>query len=882
MRRLLLLIAFILVFLQVAQGQSIYSSQQDATWEFRFSTSRKASHYTNQVLKQLALAHLKVPEKTTFNFFFSYGTSISFQQGNQLDVSLALTPSVCTGDVVVRDFNLQKLLVPASCNLRLSVVNPFKGEVFSSNHDNINLTDLLAGYTLTSFPDSLWAAGSRVEVEFRGFGFDEAGYKRIEKELYAIRDYDAAATLADTLEKKIRQARIRQFTPEEAFRIYIFCNKGVFLLKEALKKTTEIVPGKDPRGLFAKVPVVVFQFNDLTEFLIREGMSGPVAGNAYINQATAFGNALSDAMKLSQRVDYYSSPFYYRLFSNSTTAGQVFQASKMLNLFAKQRKVQAVDFKLLSHRIVDEYLHKGELLMAEGRYAEAVDLLTAGGRFCSVNPVIPMQQRLETALARARSGLIASYIRIVQKALDNNVPSLADKYLTEAMLYAGRYGMTAADSTGFAGLYGLLSGKNLQSGNNHLGNRNYQAALAEFDKTISIATQFKLRQVLQQAEDGQARAVHGIYKDMFYKAAKALNAGSLALADILLKEATVFAYAYPGYKPDPVSIDSLTTGIARINYNSLLKEAEESLKGFNLEKAVELLIQASDFSRKYPAIQQPLYDSIVLKAGIPKINALFSEGRIKLWAGEPENALDLANEALQLASAFNVSGKPEIKQQYSSIIEIADETLCKRVKGELTSLINSAGERFLQNKFAEASTFVLKARELIYSKGACGLNTQELNKITEHYKHPVRWNEMVNNARSLIAAGDYFEGVELIQQAGALFSYYRLDTLGLANTGLFEIAITSDYLPLVRYAVGYYITRRSYEQSLQLLARMHKAGAGATDTYSLQESLARGLAQRDVAETEMLNLKTMLKVYTGGDKWFRRFAEVYKYHVENR
>lgn len=33
------------------------------------------------------------------------------------------------------------------------------------------------------------------------------------------------------------------------------------------------------------------------------------------------------------------------------------------------------------------------------------------------------------------------------------------------MLYSQRYGMSRADSAGFAGL-GLLSGKNIQSGNN--------------------------------------------------------------------------------------------------------------------------------------------------------------------------------------------------------------------------------------------------------------------------------------------------------------------------------------------------------------------------------------------------------------------------------
>ncbi|MHC1775424.1 MAG: hypothetical protein AB9834_08435 [Lentimicrobium sp.] len=879
---MLFLISLFLVFLQIAQGQSIYSLQQDASWEFRFTSSRKAPSYNNQVIKQLALAHLKVPEKTGFFFYYSYGASISFQQGNQLDVSLALTPSVCTGDVVVRDFNLQQLLVPARCSIRLSLINPIKGEVFVSIHDSIRLTDLLAGFTLATFPDSLWAAGSRIEAEFKGFVFDEPGYKRIEKELYAIRDYDAASTLADTLEKKIRLARIRQTTPEDAFRTYVFCNKGVFLLRESLKTKTEIVPGHDPRGLIQKVPVIAFQFNDLSDFMISEGIAGPLAGNVYLNLSSAFGNALSDALKLSQKVDYYSSPYYYRLFSNSTTTGQVWQASKVLLRFAERKGIKDVDFKLLSVRILDEYLRIGHIMMDDGRYAEAVDLLSSANRFCKANPAISIQERLVAELSNARSGLTASYIRIVQKSLDNNLPSLADKYLSEAMLYSQRYGMSSADSAGFAGLYGLLSGSNIQSGNSYLAKSNYYSALAEFDKAVSIASRFKLNQVLRQAEEGQVKAVSMIYAEMFDKAARALSDGKPAEAGLLLDEAGEFAGAYPAYKPDPVSVDSLKTKIALVSYNSLLSEAVEMAKSRSYAKAVELLLRATDLSREYAIAEDALYDSVISKAGIPRINEMLSGSRLKLWAGEPEAALALADEAMQLASVFGISGRHEINQQYSSVMEIADETLCNRVKGELSSLINRADESFSQNKFDAASEFVFQARELIYSRASCGLNTLELNRLTEKYRSPVRWNETVKNANSLIASGDYFKGIEMIQQAGALFTYYRLDTLGLLNTGLFEIAISSDYLPLIRHACGYYLTRNSYDQSLHLLDRMRLNGATEADACELQESLARGLAGRDVAETEMLNVKVMLKTYTKGDKWYSRFAEVYRYHVENR
>jgi len=141
---------------------------------------------------------------------------------------------------------------------------------------------------------------------------------------------------------------------------------------------------------------------------------------------------------------------------------------------------------------------------------------------------------------------------------------------------------------------------------------------------------------------------------------------------------------------------------------------------------------------------------------------------------------------------------------------------------------------------------------------------------------------MVKSANALIAAGDFLKGIEIIQQAEAVFTYYRLDTLGLLNSGLFGLAMTTDHIPLLKYATGHYIARGGYDEALQLLDRLYKTGVSASETTDLQESLARGLANRDVSETEMLNLKTMLKVYTNNDKWYRRFAEVYKFHAENR
>lgn len=76
-----------------------------------------------------------------------------------------------------------------------------------------------------------------------------------------------------------------------------------------------------------------------------------------------------------------------------------------------------------------------------------------------------------------------------------------------------------------------------------------------------------------------------------------------------------------------------------VTYNSLLTEAAETAKGHSYEKAIALLLRANEISRENSIAETALYDRVVLKAAIPRIDELLSDSRLKLWAGEPEAAL---------------------------------------------------------------------------------------------------------------------------------------------------------------------------------------------------------------------------------------------------
>ncbi|MGV8114006.1 MAG: hypothetical protein AB2L17_14010 [Lentimicrobium sp.] len=881
MFRTLFVLLMLLMQAPLLFGQTIYTAGREGAWQFGFSATGNANRYNNQIINQLALAHRKIPEKTTFTFFYRADIEVRYGQGNMLDVVLTFHPSVCSGDVQMRGFDLSPVLIPAQMKCRIVLEHPVNGVIHQSDEMLLRTDSLRLPREVVSIPDSLWREGCLVKAELMHFGFDAESYARAEKELFYIRDYEAASAMADTLDKRIRAARVTRHTVAGAFAISVYAGKTVRLLREASAVHSLILPGKDPMGLAEKQRIAAYKAGELNAYLLQQGAKGPGTGNVYQNLGSGYARQLEDALRLSQKVDYYSSPFFYRLFANGISASQLVRLKELAEVYTGSRNLPDPDWGRLSREMISAYLLKSNELIAGDRFAEAVDLLSAGVKFCSVNPAAGLPDTLARRLKEARSGLTAAYTRVVKKALKSNLPVIAEKYLAEAEQYVLKYSLDDGDATGLTSLYQQMADMYIANAGGLLQKGHYGGALSELGKARQLFTQ------RQGIEPGPAyssslkKAVDGRFDEMLGLTKALLQKGNYHLAGQSLDDALGFARSYPVYLPDMTLVDSLRRAIAGQAYHALLAAAWQDKLDRNKEQFIRNTTEAALTARNAGLEHVAMFDSLVRGGVVPFLNELYSTGRLKLWAGEPEEALGYSQKASQLADIMGITQLPALKAQQDELIRLADESLCSRIRGELESLVGEASALLQQNRFDQASAVILEARELIYSRSYCGLNTQGLNRVTEEYRHPVRWNEMHRTALQQIAEGDYTEGIRKLNEAEALFTHYRLDTLGLVSSGLFELAMATDELRLIDYATGYFITRGHYDKALQLTERLRSSGMVADAARTHLESLGRGLALRDLSETGQVDDKLMLKVYTGGNKWYRRFTEVYRFHILN-
>lgn len=862
-------------------GQEVYSTDREGTWEFNYNPSAAANRANNQIMNQLALLHKKVTDKTTFSFHFTYSLFLDYGQDGQLDASMLLTPGISTGDVIINGFNLSGILIPGRSNFSIGIYNAY-GQLISEKYNlQQPLNELNGKVRLASFPDSLWSKGNRLQVEFLSFDFTDQNQQLVTKELNGLMDYKAAISLADTVENRIRKVRVRKLTPGTAFGEVVFNNKSIRLLSEAAQMQSILLPGGDPGQLSSKYSVVRFRNNELIEHLLKDGSLSPLAGNPYLQVSAAYVATMKNVLRITQNTDHQSSPFYYRLFSNCMSLSQIHDFDKLLNRYAAARELGSINRNLLSMRILQGLQYFADELIHSERYAEAVDLLVSGEKFAGANPSVSLPVSLTLRLDQARSGLTASYTRVVQRALDGKLPDLANKYLSEAEEYARKYKIEELESTGLSKLYQQMADQHVMKGLNHLQQFDFQASLAEFQKANDICTSKSGVVLNANYYKGQRASVAGIIDNLMRKTGIALEKEDDFKASELIEEALSFADNFKDFQPDLTLIDSLKTRVANLRYHRNVSMAWEAKFNFNQENAIEHLKQAALLEREFKVGHSFIFDSLLVQSVIPYLNKMYSNGRLKLWAGEPEEALTIAKEADYLLDIFYLNREKSIVDQRNDLYLLAEQLLCSRVKGELESLIHQIDDRYSNNRFGSADPLIAEARELIFSRSYCGLSTGELNVVLKKHSNAIRWNNLHQAALELIKQGNFTEGIDLLQQAEAVFNHYRLDTLGLMNSGLFELALNSLQTPLLKYSTEYFIARNKPDQALELLEKIRLTGMSSTEATQLQESLARIIANRDLEISAETEPKTMLKIYTAGDKWYKRFAESYQFHLKN-
>lgn len=867
------LLYILLIILPVKSfTQALYERADTVKRVFAYVPYERSNN--NRVLNQLALAHLKIPEKTSFQYTLRYKLTVNFSNNDSLNLMLDVNPIDIKGDIRIKDFNVSQLLVPSIFDVSYTIVNNLSGNLFERK-ELVTLDDGIA--KIASFPDSIWNETCTIELRINKIMFSDKDYRRLEYELSLIRDYYASASLSDTLLNKIRASRKNVSSFEEAIGTYIIGLKGYHLLEYSFDNY-EITLGFDPLRVKPKVGVLKYTLDEYYQH-ITTNFKIPLIGNSYLNFTEAYLKSLRTAEVMSRKVDYYSSPYFYRLYANSITTTQLLKIKKAISKEVHNRNVRNYNADQLFRYITRGYINESNRLISERKYVEAVDLLTGITRLMNASGMHNYSLEISNGLSEARKGLVYSYTDIIRKSLDKGLITLAEKYLAEIQSYTVKYEMTNREKGQFNEIYTQMADIHIKLGNNLLSKNEFNAAIIEFQKAQELLSDNEY--LKSKAETGTLIAVRELYDNKISLVLELLKKNDLANASASLIAAEHFASAYTKFYPDKTLVDSIKYVIALNKRQSILDQLNKGnrllVNQYDIDQLTEAVYLSEQFNFPYNSMQ----DTLIMQIGLPYVNKIFSAGRLKHWASQPDSALYYATTAYSIASRLNIQNTGDIKSQYDNLTSMAGETYCSEFKGEYQSMLNQAEEFFKQNKFKQAVKVTNSARELVYSKATCGLTTAELNKLLLKYQNNIKWDNLVTDAFALLDESKFQEAALKIRQAEDIYSYNRFDTLGISNVGYYDLAISSTDIGLLRHAISYQVIRNHADKAMNLLEKLRLTGYESNAASDLQETVARNLAIRDIAETPDLNVKIMLATYTGNNKWYSKFESVYRYYTKS-
>jgi len=434
----------LLLFLyRASSGQSNTVDFPVHRGNFTFSFSRDNNMLAlsgNAVVKQLALHLLIAPEKTRYKVTYSYNLlSVNVKDGI-LMFSFRLDIDSVSGDVKAGVFDVSDVLRPRVVSFELDLIDD-EGRLL----DTINISkfepgqDTLFKRSFYTKPD-YYSRLTDVKLKRVQFGYDKNQQISVINKLNAIKAYQAACMLCDSIQMDADRLNRQAVAPSPELAIQIFQLSGAVRLLGQLFRQWAVVPGSsDPAYLQQRQKMLAYRVSLIQELFLKQAVQIQVRMPRKNIQGLAQW-WVADQMNLltEKRFPGFAAAVFCKLGKLSFSAPDLAFLNKSLTLMTPMLGSEGTPQLyawVFSDAASKVYLKQSSRLSADGRYTEAADLLGNAVGICSAIPYITCSDLLIKQQARAYYGSYYSYLGVARKALASNLPDIASGYIASAAAF---------------------------------------------------------------------------------------------------------------------------------------------------------------------------------------------------------------------------------------------------------------------------------------------------------------------------------------------------------------------------------------------------------------------------------------------------------------
>lgn len=420
-----------------------HESRLQVRYDFAFDPYPDArAQVVNEVLKTIAEGSGKLRVFTSYSLH-AYLTVKMEVSGEQIMYRLIADTMYLSGDTQYRDFCLKQVLMPDKADLWLEFTDKAGNIVYDTKISALGFETGKAGLSAEAFP-VLRGMDPPVNVSLKAasFYYDQRMLQRMEEWNLALASYYEAPASIQTAHELIRGVDLSN--PETLLLDEFGLCEAEALMGEVRYASFHEWLGldnNDPEKVLPALAQLQIQLDSL-----RVGFNASIMqiDELFYQQGL---RAICDELPLKARESFYSAIVYnpFHIPSHLALVKADMGDMELRHALTRLGRILSVmypqrDLKESTNQLADTMLglffSESRELIAEDRLTESLEILTFVERFChETEGFYDRPVELNTLLSKTHQGIYRSFITVSERALRNNDPVFAEKYLESAIAY---------------------------------------------------------------------------------------------------------------------------------------------------------------------------------------------------------------------------------------------------------------------------------------------------------------------------------------------------------------------------------------------------------------------------------------------------------------
>ncbi|MCX6243221.1 MAG: hypothetical protein NTU98_00820 [Bacteroidetes bacterium] len=780
---------------------------------------------SDEMIREIAADEVKHPRKIHFDVIAKMQIRISSTKGSDPIVEISFSKPRVKGNVYFRKFPVRDVLVPDRVDFTLRIEGKDSAASFfifdihnlkCTWNDSIILRRAIPAF----FPGS-----DTVLTENLQFYYDKETLTPFRDRIRLINDYWAADAVLDTLQVKFRELDLGNIDR------YPFC----FVMLEEMNKMLAILDGKkfqqrlvldslDPLGFLEKYDKLSYHANSAS-MTFKENLKGslvPALPFPLDQLSDEFLSGIRRYIRWSMLVSERNSKIYQDYLEHYFTTNAFGDDLEVMKYIAgKWFPGENADtiMAMVSRKINKECHDMADTLMQDQQFADAVELLAFAGRFSAMNPYIKESPADREVMVKAANGIYDSYMGIADGAIRYRKFDMAQTYLARAQTYRREHAAFVTSDSLFKKVFRELVSEKSSQCDTLYSNGLYQQALECYSE-------------LGRGFDSLTRSL--------------INSG--------IEEKKMYC-----------------------NYKLLIEKGMKNLAAKDKPEAGRNFFLARQISTEGQFPPDSVFDSLC-RAFYPYylIHLLYA-GEERIWTNRLESARQFADSVAFIQRTTGVESSRELSDVLARYRRKVEERICWNANESVeVFLLRAETERQLKD-FILAAALADSAVSVAHFYSDCVIPLPGVKDTAFKYREALEFQRIMRKADVFVSAGKYKEAIAGYIELEDYFRSHEISPFGLTLQPMYDYIRSRSIRELTFQALLYFEDKKDPESAFRYLKLLRIQDYPRKSVKEPMEWLGNEYARKDFAFRPEQDPLSLVRDYTGRDKWMKSFrVEYYK------